>query len=407
MQWGKRLKRSGTTEIRTVLGAIVAAGFCAGWNDASAQEWRLDANISQQVLYSDNLLLSRSRDIETVGFITTPALRLVRNSPTSQIALDGRFEFAEYLNHSEFNSQDQFLDLAIDKALSERSALELDASFTRDTTLKNEQDITGRFLDDSFRFVRWDVEPGWSYLLSPVDQIVVRGDYRNVNYHTDEKTDYQYLGPAIDYNRQLNELERVSFTIGATRFIPDRPGDDYTDTINTLVGYTYTPSELFTIGGGVGLAYSMRHEEPGRDSEELGYRVKFNMRYVMSDQTSARASLSHDTEPSGDGDQVVRNRVTIGLDHRLTPLTTARLNLDYADNVDVLGEQSETSDEDGDSRYTSVRPAIAWQLTEDWSLEAQYRFRYRLFEDDDESASSNAVFLTLQYNFPTWAGSGF
>jgi hypothetical protein len=151
----------------------------------------------------------------------------------------------------------------------------------------------------------------------------------------------------------------------------------------------------------------MRHEDPGRDSDELGYRIKFNMRYEISDQTLTRVSLSHDTEPSGDGDQVVRNRATIGLDHKLTPLTTARFNLDYADNVDILGsEGSGTADEDT-SRYTSVRPAVAWQLTEDWSLEAQYRFRYRLFDDDGGSATSNSVFLTLQYNFPTWAGTGF
>lgn len=358
------------------------------------------------MLYSDNLLLSRDREIEAVGFITTPGLRLERNSPTSQIALDGRFEFAEYVNNSEFNSQDQFLDLTVDQAITERSALRLGASFTRDTTLKSEQDVTGKFLDDSFRFVTWNVEPGWAYLLSPVDQIVVRGNYRNVDYHTDQKTDYSYFGPAIDYSRQLNELERVTATIGAFRFIPEEPGDDYTDTITTLFGYTYTPSERFTIGGGLGLAYSMAHEDPGRDDDELGYRVKFNMNYVISDQTATRVSLSHDTEPSGDGDQVVRNRLTVGLDHKLTPLTTARLNLDYADNVDIVGSESQTSDEDT-SRYTSVRPAISWQLTEDWSLEAQYRFRYRLFEDDGGSVTSNSVFLTLQYNFPTWAGTGF
>jgi opacity protein-like surface antigen len=381
--------------------------ICAGGKHASAQEWKLETNISQMVLYSDNLLLSRSREIDTVGFITTPALHLERNSPTSRIAFDGRFEFAEYVNHSDFNSQDQLLDLEIDQAISERSALLLGASFTRDTTLKNEQDITGSCLDDSFRFISWNVAPGWSYLLSPVDQVVVRSSYRQVEYDTNQKTDYQYFGPAIDYSRQLNELERVTATISAFRFIPDRPGEEYTDTISTLFGYSYTSSERFSISGGLGLAYSMRHEDPGRDSEELGYRVKFNMRYIVSDQTSTRMSLSHDTEPSGDGDQVVRNRVTFGLDHKLTPLTTARFNLDYADNIDVVGsEGSDTSDE-GTSRYTSVRPAVAWQLTEDWSLEAQYRYRYRLFDEDGGSASSNSVFLTLQYNFPTWAGTGF
>src|SRR5262249_38262919 len=160
-------------------------------------------------------------------------------------------------------------------------------------------------------FVNWSVQPGWAYLVSPVDQLVVRGSYRNVDYHTDEKTDFQYFGPAIDYNHRLSELATITGTLGYFRFIPDRPGKDYTDTIITLLSYPYTPSERFSIGGGAGLAYSMRRRDNGSDGDDLGYRIKFNMKYLMNDQMSARASLSHDTEPSGDGDQVVRNRATL------------------------------------------------------------------------------------------------
>ncbi len=382
--------------------------ICGGGTSASAQEWKLDSNISQRVLYSDNLLLSRDREIETVGFITAPALHLERNSPTSQIAFDGRFEFAEYIDHSEFNSQDQLLNLQVDQALSERAAFRLGAAFTHDTTLKSEQDISGRFLDDSIEFISYTVAPGFAYRLTPVDEMVVRGSYRETTYlDTNEKTDYQFFGPAMDFTHQLNELEAVTATIGATRFIPDEPGEDYTDTISTLFSYSYRSSERFSISGGLGAAYSMRHEDPGRDTDDVGFRLKFNMNYDLSDQTSLRASLSHDNEPSGDGDQVVRNRATFGVNHKLTPVTTARLNIDYTDNVDIIGSEGDETSDEGTSRYTSVRPAIAWQLTEDWSLETSYRFRYRLFDDDGGDAMSNTVLLTLQYNFPTWAGTGF
>ncbi|MEZ5830877.1 MAG: hypothetical protein R3D05_06825 [Dongiaceae bacterium] len=401
MRWGNRLTRSGIIANRVALWTIIGIAVCIGGRNASAQEWKLSTNLSQRVFYSDNLLLSRNREIESVGFLTTPELLLERTSPTSHIALDGRFEFAEYTNHSDFNSQDQFLTLDVDQAISERSALRLSANFTRDTTLKSEQDITGRFLDNSFRFVSWSVAPTWAYLLSPIDEIAVRASYRDVEYDTDQKTDYQYFGPSIDYSHRLNELSRVTATVSVFRFIPAEPGEDHTDTVSTLLGYAYTPSERFSISGGAGLAYSMRHEDPGNDSSDLGYRLKFNMRYLMNDQTSARMSLSHDTEPSGDGDQVVRNRATVGIDHKLTPLTTLRLNVDYADNIDFLGFEGDSTTDEKTSRYTSVRPAVSWQLTKDWSLEAQYRFRYRLFEDDGGSASSNSVFLILQYNFPT------
>jgi len=359
------------------------------------------------MLYSDNLLLSRDRKIDTFGSITAPALSLERTSPTSDITLDGRFEFAEYFNHSEFNSQDQFLDLNVDQAISERSALQLSANFTRDTTLKSEQDITGRQLDNSFRFVSLDVAPGWAYLLSPVDQIVVGASYREVTYDTNDKTDYQYFGPSIDYSHRLSELAQVTGTVSAYRYIPDEPGDNYTDTLNSLLGYAYSSSERFSISGGVGLSYSVRHEENRNDRTNVGYRLKFNMKYLMNDQTSAIVALSHDTEPSGDGDQVTRNRVSAGLNYKVAPLTTLAIKADYTDNVDFLGFEGNSTTKHETSHYTSIRPSVAWQLTEDWSLEAEYRFRYRLFENGGGSADSNSVFLTLQYNFPTLIGTGF
>jgi hypothetical protein len=401
MHGGRRLTRLGTICNRTGLWAVAVLTVCSGWKGASAQEWQLTSNISQAVLYSDNLLLSRARNVDAFGSITAPQVHLERISPTSNITLNGRFEFAEYLDHSEFNSQDQFLNLNVQQAMSERSTLGLRANFTHDTTLKSEQDITGKELDNSFDFINWYATPSWSYLVSPLDEIVLRGSYQEVNYDTTEKTDYQYFGPSIDYNHQLSELAQFTSTVGFFRYIPDEPGDDYTDTISTLFGYGYTSSERFSINGGVGFFYAMRTEDPGKDSSDFGYRLKFNMNYLMNDQTSMRVALSHDAEPSGDGDQVVRNRVGLGFDYKFTPLTTGRLTLDYVDNEDFLGFEGNSTTNEGTSRYASLRPSVLWQLTEDWSLAAEYRFRYKVFESNSDTETSNTVMLTLQYNFPT------
>jgi hypothetical protein len=401
MHGGKRLTRLGTVRNRTALWSITLIATGVGGAGASAQEWQLSSNLQQQVFYSDNLLLSRDQETSSFGLLTAPTLHLERNSPAGTIAFDGRFEFAEYIDHSEFNSQDQFLRFNVDQAITERSGLRFSANFTHDTTLKSEQDVTGRFLDQSFDFINWNVGPGWVYALTPIDQIGVRGYYQNVNYDTNEKTDYQYFGPSFDYTRQLDELTKITGTLSWYRYIPDEPGTDYTDTYGSLLSYTYTPSETFTISGGVGLAYSTRHQDPGKDSDDIGYRLKFNTKYLISDQTSLVAGFSHDTEPSGDGDQVVRNRANVGLSYKFTPLTTAALNVDYADNVDFLGFEGDSTTDESRSRYTSVRPSLSYQLTEDWSIKGEYRFRYRLFEDESGDATSNSVYVTLQYNFPT------
>lgn len=393
---------------RAALWPVAFVLACAGGNAASAQEWKLSTNISQRMLYSDNLLLNRRNEVDTFGSVTTPQLLLERISPTSRIALNGRFEFEEYFDHSSFNSQDQILDLDMEKALSERSRLGLDANFTRDTTLTSDDDITNRFLDDAIRFISWRATPSWTYDLTPLDQISLAASYRAVTYYdTDEKTDYQYFGPAIEYSRRLSELSKFTTELTYRRFIPDEPGDNYTDTIGTLFGYAYTPSERFSISGGVGVSYAEEHNEDAGDDSDVGYRVKFDMKYLVSEQFTARASLSHDAEPSGDGDQVTRNRARIGLDYLLTEMTTLGLDFSYADNVDLFGESQSTDDERDRSRYFAVRPSIGYRFTEDLSLVGSYEFRYKKFEDENDTASSNSVFLTLQYNFPTWAGTGF
>ncbi|MND05311.1 hypothetical protein D3C83_260230 [compost metagenome] len=55
----------------------------------------------------------------------------------------------------------------------------------------------------------------------------------------------------------------------------------------------------------------------------------------------------------------------------------------------------------------ALRPNVSWQLTEDLSLVAEYQYRYKVFQDDNDSATSNSVFLTLEYDLPTLAGTGF
>jgi hypothetical protein len=409
MRWGTgKFHNTAIRRAALVSGAALLA--CAGTGQAAAQEWKLSTYISQQVLYSDNLLLSNSREISTVGFITAPGFKVERNSPTSTVVFDGRFEFAEYVDHSNFNSQDQFLDLAVENNLSDRARLGLSANFTHDTTLKSDLDENDEFLDDSFDFISWRVGPSFTYLLSPIDQMVLSSSYRSVSYDTNEKVDYQYFGPTLEYGRALDELRRVTVSLSANRYIPEESGDDYTDTLGLLFGYTYTPSERFTITGAAGVAYIREEEDdPGsadNDSTDIGYRLRFNTRYELSDQTVFRFALSHDTEPSGNGSTGTRNRVGGSIRHLVTPLTALGLNVDYSDNVDFLGVEGESTEDDDETRYLSVRPSVTWTLTEDWSLVGEYRYRHKVDEDDNQSASSNTVYLTVQYNFPTVAGEG-
>ena len=390
------------------LAALSAAVALASFSSPSfAQDWTLSPSISQKVFYDDNLLLNPRNQLSTFGSITTPVLSLERKSPTSTINLTGQFPYSAYFGHSNLNAADQQVNLDIQDALSERSTVSFGGDFQHDTTLHSEQDVADQFLAKEIRFTRFDASPSWTYLLGPIDQLTISGVYSNVNYATSAKTDYQYYGPTISYQHQLSELSAITGSLQYNRFEPDDPAHTRTDVYGGLVGYSYKPSERLSVSGSVGMSYNVTNSNVSKENDSLGYRLKFDLNYLMSDQTRLVVSLSHDSEPSGDGRQVTRNRARAAFKYRLNELTTFGLDTNYTDNEDYFGLQNSTNSSSQKlSRYFSVGPSVSFQITEDLSLVAEYQYRHKIFQSAGGSATSNGAFLLLRYDLPTlnWGG---
>jgi hypothetical protein len=390
---------------------IAVLAVCGFARHGFAQDWSLSSSLLQRGSYSSNLLLNPDRETSGFASLTIPQLKLKRTGPDSSITLDGQFKFAEFFNHPDFNSDSQILSLNVDKQLSERSTLDLSADFNRDTSLTSDQDVTGRFLDKSVRFITWDAAPSWTYLLSPLDQMTVTGSYQSTNYDSTEEIDYQYYGASIDFSHQLSELAQITASLSYFRFVPDDGLNTSTDTYGGLVGYKYSPTERLDLSGALGLSYGVTRQDKVSsttgDSNDLGYRAKFNANYRINDQTSAVLDLSRDTEPSGEGRQVTRNRGTLTFSYQLTELTVLKLDASYADNDNYFGGNTGSKSDEGLSRFWSISPSVALNFTEDLSLQASYQLRHKIFETDGGSATDNAAFLTLRYRLPDWHWSGF
>ena len=392
-----------------LLGILAAAASAEG---AAAQEWKLDTNLSQRFVYSDNLLLGRQNEIETFGSVTTPALRLERNSPTLNLSLDGAFDFARYFDAPGFNSEDQRLRFNASQTLSERASWGLSSRFVHDTLLRSENNENGRFVEDPTELISWDVRPSWTYRLSPVDQLSLSGSYLSNTYDGTDKVDYQYYGGTAQLGHRLSEIDQVTASLSYFRYVPDSTegdGDETaTNTMSALIGYGYEPSERLALSGAIGAGYSIREGvSDGSDDTGLGFRAKFNGRYEITDITSLTFNLSHDSEPGNDGDYETRNRASLGFNQALTPMTRFSLDFQYSDTFDYAGINGDPSDDGADSRFFSVRPGLNWRLTEDVSLAAEYQFRYKLYDDGTDPAMANAVFLNLRWALPTWAWDGY
>lgn len=380
--------------------------MCFETRSALAQDWMFESALSQRFGYNSNLLLRPDNEISTFRSTTTPELTLSRAGPTSDISLNGRFEFTEYFDHSELNEQNQFAKLKSTKAFSERSSMGFDANFAHDTTTSSDDtdntddtDATDRFVNNQIRFIRWDVTPSWQYLLSPIDRLKLSARYLQSDYFSSEKTDYRDYGPTITYTHDISELAAIFGQLDYSRFEPDDEVNTAQDVYGGLLGYNYHPTERFTISAAAGLNYNVTHEDDAKDSAEIGYRFNLDMNYLINDQTRATLTLSRDTEPTGDGEARTRNRGSVGLSYQMTEMVSFALDGSYIDD-------QETQSNSDVSRRIQVRPSVRWNITEDLTLGASYQFRYKTFESSG-SAIDNAAFITLRYALPDLTWSGF
>lgn len=366
----------------------------------------MSSRITQRGSYNSNLLLNPNNKVETFGSLTIPEFRLQRVGPTSKVKVDGQFKFAEYINHSELNSDAQIIDLDVNKAFSERTSFAFNGSFDRDTTTTSDEDISGRFINDTIRFTKWDASPSLIYQISPIDKLSLVGNYEQKFYDSAEKTDYRYYGGTVWYERQLSELASVLGNVRFTRYHSLADNDPTTsDSYGFLAGYKYQPTERFSLLALGGADYRTVDGQSGGD---VGFRVNFDMGFDLNDQTRLKLVLSHDSEPSGDGNQVVRTRGSLGVIYKLNDVTRLNLDAAYVDNQDYFGNGAGGSESDeGLSRYYALKPSIAYNFTEELKVALTYQFRYKVFDSQDSgSAIDNGAFLTFTYALPdvTWSG---
>jgi opacity protein-like surface antigen len=169
------------------------------------------------------------------------------------------------------------------------------------------------------------------------------------------------------------------------------------------VGYRYTPSERFTIGGAAGLSYDVTTEDGRPDDDGIGFLASFDVRYQVTERLLAKAGLSHNSEPSGEGRQTIRNRANVTFDYQLTELTTLGFDARYSDDEDYLG--SGVTQNSGNQRFFSAEPSVSWRVTDALTLGAQYEYRHKT--SGNGAAASNAAFITLRYEFPNLSWGGF
>ena len=415
-------------------GLALAAALTASAG-IQAAEWSLDPEIAVRVRYDDNYRLGARDELAVWETALLPKLTFARTTELSRIAGIAGLNLRRF-NEDSLDTDDRFLRFAASRA-SERSHWGLNAEYARDNSLDSELIDGQQFLDRVTR-ERVSLAPSWAHSLNETVGLNASYQFVDISYPDDpdnpQYTGYRYHTGSLGTGYSLSPKTRLIAQIGLSRSERDdgtlrsdnqqltlglehrfserlsgsafagtgRTGTDFEQGFLSCSG-VILPGFFFGVGGSVcvdpaTLVPIPFEVETGTTTSSSSNTV-FNadLRYELeTGELSAQASRS--ITPYTNGGLILNERIGLMARHRFSSRLQATLALDWY-------RSQNTSDFSAnlDRTTTSLRTALQWKLDRDWSLSGGYRYFQQEYEGQIQSATSNAVDLTLSYNWPRYA----
>ena len=370
-------------------GAVCASMFTIG---ARADLWYTEPDVNLYGFYEDNIGLRTNDKEDSAGYIAQASLKGGRRSENTDINFKGEVERREFFQESSRNTNNFHFDGQAIRRI-ERDRFELNAAFDYDSTITSESTTSGR-VQDNKRRRRWFVAPGWEHQLNERLSANVDASYQDIDYEDAGRRtglfDYIYatVGGGLTYG--LNERTQLLGRLSYDRYEADDI-DNESDTYGILGGASYGLSETWSVTALLGERQSELRDTGGNDNSTGG---QFDLSTRKQFETGTlNVGANRSIVPSGDGEVQERTGVNLSWNQQIVPRWRWLLNADAYRNEEPSGNRS-GSDRD----YVSVTPRLRYQLAREWSLDAGYRYRYQKYDDNSDSAQSNAVFFTLAYS---------
>lgn len=363
---------------------------------SGAIEWAVEPSLSLRGEYNDNLFFSSAPHEARGGTWVSPGAKFKATTESLEVSGSARAEFVNYYGKGGV----EYVNLSFPVTVAYRTEKDvwgLGGTFNRDNTLLTELRQTGvvnSFAQRTFAAV----QPSWTRSLTERLSFRASYDLTDVTYENGlSRGLFNYLShegkAGLSYN--LSQSDLIEGTASYANFdVPDR--NLQASVGGVLAKATHQFSEILsgTLGGGV-RAVSTTFPSGGgvtQSDQNLIPVGSANMEMKL-ESTVINGGLSREVFPSGLGQLVRTDRVSISVGRELTPTLTASLTGDVY-WVKPVGPPLAYAN----SRYYRISPKVRWRLSDWWSLDATYS--YSQFEADQigYAAFQNTTYVTLSYS---------
>lgn len=434
------MSRRPSCPIRVLACAVVALGLP---NVSRAVEWAAEPRIGIGAEYNDNIFLTTVAHEAVHGFSLTPSLDFSAGQPNWEVRSSTQLTDKRYAGRSDI-SGDSGTETLTYKFNTERSLLRLKGSYT------DEAAWSGSSINPDIGLVQTNIRRyttmanlTWMWALSETIQLTADYQWSAVRYPKGLRAnllDYQQQIPSLSLTDRISERTKLTAAVAYSEFEVTTPVRDLYFPLNIYTGksstnfaqigiaHDFTDTLKGTLSAGprnttqqiVSLPWmvlfvnqascvyfmtSTGQDPSACDSVQQtshGHGTVFSgILESTLELTHATLSLSRSVDGSGSGSQVETTNASLRIDRQLTP---ERLSLSLAADgylVNALGVTTTATDR----HYYSVSPGLHWRWTENLSLDGSYRYTRQRYVGNSDYARSNAVYLSLTYNWPKFSVS--
>lgn len=380
-----------------------------------ANQWDAQGTLLQAVNYNDNISLNGPRPIAVFGYFLTPSFVLRDRTKAIDVTLNGAADIRRY-NDPEWNCDNYNIGLDNTYRYSGRSTFDFHGSYGSTCSYSQQVSDTGILLPN-LELNSLTLSPSWRWQWTQRSRLIAESGYTKSSFSstglpainniiTGNETYRANLG--LDYLWSRDASLNAGFSFSQIKYSGSQA---LTQTIFGIQGgLNYLIDQYWSASGGGGLRLIDSTEillapsEQQNTSQAFGYVANISIR---RDNQSDHFSSGYSTAlvPSSIGQTLQTHTIFINYSRSLSKSLRIDLSGTINRSESILSGATNNGGVGSFSRdYAAGSLGVAWAYSKNWSLRANYDFRWQRFPstapvggNGSETASANTITLSVSY----------
>lgn len=360
-----------------------------------AAEWSLTATLNPSVKYDDNIFMSEDDPTSSVKYAVSPTAIIQREQANSNASLSFGYVLNRYKTLRNLNTDDPFIRFNSGYQ-TERSNWGLSASFKESSSRSTAAEDTGDFTTESTATTE-TLSPSFSYQVTERDSISIGSRFSQKTFSTTDFSDSESLSLTTGWQHQFTERFNGGLNVSVTESESKGLTSSTENTnYNLSTSLNYELSEIWRIGGNIGVRRleSKQKNSLGISSNNNGSGLSFDLNATrQTEKDTLSISTTRSVSASSSGGVNETSRLSLSWSRDLSETITSSMAVSYQLTT------SATDNSDDKRENIKFSPAIQWRMAPNLGLNFAYNFRQQKQSDGGSDASSNALMITLNYDW--------